>query len=96
MSLIPRLFPEEPAQAATPRPAQQIARGTTQARYHHFALAVDILSEIAQGTVPADQVLYHHFRKLPQMGARDRGIVAESVYGVLRQRRSLAWRMGVG
>ncbi|MGD9887673.1 MAG: RsmB/NOP family class I SAM-dependent RNA methyltransferase [Halothiobacillaceae bacterium] len=96
MSLMPRLFPEEPTQPATPRPAQQIARGKAQARYHHFALAVEILSEIAQGTVPADQVLYHHFRKLPQMGARDRGIVAESVYGVLRQRRSLAWRMGVG
>lgn len=92
MSLIPRLFPEEPA---APRPAKQVARNAMQARYHHFALAVEILQEIAQGTVPADQVLYHQFRKRPQMGARDRGVVAESVYGVLRQRRSLAWRMGV-
>ena len=66
-----------------------------RARYHHFTLAVDILEEIAQGRFPADQVLHHQFRKRPQMGARDRGVVAESVYGVLRTRRSLAWRMKV-
>lgn len=66
-----------------------------RARYHHFALAVEILTEIAQGRLPADQVIHHHFRQRPQMGARDRGVVAESVYGVLRSRRSLAWRMKV-
>ncbi|MEW5838995.1 MAG: RsmB/NOP family class I SAM-dependent RNA methyltransferase [Pseudomonadota bacterium] len=93
MSLLPRIFPDQPAQNAAPKPAQ--ARNAMQARYHHFALAVEILQDIAQGTLPADQVLYHQFRKRPQMGARDRGVVAESVYGVLRLRRSLAWRMGV-
>ncbi len=66
-----------------------------RARYHHFALAVEILEEIAKGRIPADQVIHHHFRQRPQMGARDRGVVAESVYGVLRSRRSLAWRMKV-
>ena len=95
MSLMPRLFPEEPAPTLAPKPAQQRATGAMQARYHHFALAVEVLQDIAQGAVPADQVLYHQFRKRPQMGARDRGVVAESVYGVLRQRRSFAWRMGV-
>jgi len=66
-----------------------------RARYHHFALAVEILGEIAQGRAPADQVIHHRFRQRPQMGARDRGVVAETVYGVLRNRRSLAWRMKV-
>ncbi|MDM7322880.1 MAG: RsmB/NOP family class I SAM-dependent RNA methyltransferase [Gammaproteobacteria bacterium] len=66
-----------------------------RARYHHFALAVEILEEIAKGRIPADQVIHHHFRQRPQMGVRDRGVVAESVYGVLRSRRSLAWRMKV-
>ncbi|HET19136.1 MAG TPA: RsmB/NOP family class I SAM-dependent RNA methyltransferase [Chromatiales bacterium] len=66
-----------------------------RARYHHFALALEILEEIARGRVPADQVIHHHFRQRPQMGARDRGVVAETVYGVLRTRRSLAWRMKV-
>ncbi|MEF3193538.1 MAG: RsmB/NOP family class I SAM-dependent RNA methyltransferase [Halothiobacillaceae bacterium] len=64
-----------------------------RARHHHFALAVEILEQIAQGRMPADQVIHHHFRQRPQMGARDRGVVAETVYGVLRTRRSLAWRM---
>lgn len=64
-----------------------------RARYHHFALAVEILEEIAQGRYPADQVIHHQFRQRPQMGARDRGVVAETVYGVLRNRRSLAWRL---
>ncbi len=66
-----------------------------RARYHHVALAVEILEEIAKGRIPADQVIHHHFRQRPQMGARDRGVVAESVYGVLRSRRGLAWRMKV-
>lgn len=92
MSLLSRIFPDVSPKAES---AALAARRTFQARYHHFALALDILHTIAQGTLPADQVLYHQFRRHPQMGARDRGIVAESVYGVLRQRRSLAWRMGV-
>ncbi len=74
---------------------QMTSPAAFRARYHHFGLAVEIMQEIAQGSAPADQVLYHHFRQRPQMGARDRGVVAESVYGVLRNRRSLAWRMKV-
>ncbi|MEW6445550.1 MAG: RsmB/NOP family class I SAM-dependent RNA methyltransferase [Pseudomonadota bacterium] len=81
--------PREPARA---RPAGGQPR-MGSCRYHHFALALEVLEEIARGRVPADQVLYHQFRQRPQMGARDRGVVAETVYGVLRTRRSLAWRM---
>ncbi|MGK0674505.1 MAG: RsmB/NOP family class I SAM-dependent RNA methyltransferase [Halothiobacillaceae bacterium] len=66
-----------------------------RARDHHVALALEILEEIAKGRIPADQIIRHHFRQRPQMGVRDRGVVAEGVYGVLRSRRSLAWRMGV-
>ncbi len=67
-----------------------------RARYPHFALARDILGELADGLIPADQLITQHFRGSPQMGARDRRLVAEAVYGVLRARRSLAWRMQVG
>ncbi len=81
-----------PRETAPARPAGGQPR-VGSCRYHHFALAVEVLEEIAQGRTPADQVLYHQFRQRPQMGARDRGVVAETVYGVLRTRRSLAWRM---
>lgn len=60
-----------------------------QMRFHHFNAAVELLRSIAWGTRPADRVLDGYFREHPKMGKKDRGAVAELVYGVLRQRRLL-------
>ncbi|HUF80044.1 MAG TPA: RsmB/NOP family class I SAM-dependent RNA methyltransferase [Burkholderiales bacterium] len=38
---------------------------------------------------PADSVLHDFFRERPALGAGDRAFVAESVYGVLRRKRSV-------
>lgn len=38
---------------------------------------------------PADVVLKHHFREHKSLGARDRAIIADTVYSVLRRRRLL-------
>jgi len=38
---------------------------------------------------PADSALKHFFRDNPQLGQRDRGIVADTVYAALRRRRLL-------
>lgn len=59
-------------------------------RPFHFQLARDTLAEALRGKVPADQLLQQAFREHRKMGARDRALVAETVYDVLRHRRSLA------
>jgi len=40
---------------------------------------------------PADLALRQHFRSHPQLGRRDRGLIAETVFDVLRQRRLYAY-----
>ncbi|MBL8379723.1 MAG: RsmB/NOP family class I SAM-dependent RNA methyltransferase [Burkholderiales bacterium] len=52
--------------------------------------AVRALSAVLAGTTAADAALSQHFREHRTLGQADRGWIAEIVYAVLRQRRSLA------
>ncbi len=55
------------------------------------ASVVDVLQEIRCSPLPADTVLQQFFRKHRKMGKRDRAFVAETVYGMLRHYRRLAY-----
>jgi len=55
-----------------------------------FKSAVELFDAILTGTLPADAQMERYFRAHPQLGVRDRGYVAETVYACLRRRRSLA------
>lgn len=50
-----------------------------------------VLQEIFCSPLPADTVLQQFFRKHRKMGKRDRAFVAETVYGMLRHYRCLAY-----
>ena len=52
------------------------------------------LAEILRFARPADQVLSAQFRRYPGLGPRERSLIAESVFAVLRRRRSLAAAAG--
>ena len=43
--------------------------------------AAELLETILTGKLPADAQMEKYFRAHPQMGVRDRGFVAETVYG---------------
>ena len=49
----------------------------------------ELLGLILDGTMPADKQMELFFRNNRQMGKRDRGFVAETVYGCLRRLRTL-------
>ncbi|HEY0720864.1 MAG TPA: hypothetical protein VGE50_06385, partial [Gammaproteobacteria bacterium] len=51
--------------------------------------ASELLALILAGTMPADKQMELYFRNNRQMGKRDRGFVAETVYGCLRRLRLL-------
>ncbi len=51
--------------------------------------AVELLQRILGGKLPADRQMESYFRAHRNMGVRDRGFVAETVYGCLRERRLL-------
>jgi len=51
--------------------------------------AAAALADLLTFAQPADAVLSAFFRKRPKLGGRDRGFIAESVYGVLRRLRGL-------
>ena len=44
------------------------------------------LREVLRLSGPADGCLSHYFREHPKLGSRERGVIAEAVYNVLRQR----------
>ena len=46
----------------------------------------DALREVLRLTGPADVVLSRYFRDHPKLGGRERGMIAEAVYALLRQR----------
>jgi 16S rRNA (cytosine967-C5)-methyltransferase len=46
----------------------------------------EVLREILRFTGPADSILSRYFREHPRLGGRERGAIAEAVYGVLRNR----------
>lgn len=70
------------------RPAGPVTRGP-------LAHAAIVLGEVLQFAHPADAVLSRYFRENRQLGHRDRGLVAESVYGILRRLRWLRRICGV-
>ncbi|MBS1229437.1 MAG: Fmu (Sun) domain protein [Proteobacteria bacterium] len=53
-----------------------------------------LLSELLRSTFPADLVVSRYFRQNRELGHADRGFVAETVYSVLRRKRSLSARCG--
>jgi 16S rRNA (cytosine967-C5)-methyltransferase len=52
------------------------------------------LAEVLKLVYPADSVLSRFFRENPKLGQRDRAVVAETVYAVLRRRRLLQRLVG--
>lgn len=46
----------------------------------------DALREVLRFTAPADSVLSRYFREHPRLGGRERGMIAEAVYALLRHR----------
>ncbi|MFL6716032.1 MAG: SAM-dependent methyltransferase, partial [Burkholderiaceae bacterium] len=46
----------------------------------------EVLREILRFTGPADNTLSRYFRDHPRLGSRERGVVAEAVYGLLRNK----------
>ncbi len=61
----------------------------TPALFHHAEV---LLAELLRSSFPADAVVSRYFRQQRALGHADRAFVAESVYAVLRRKRSLAAR----
>lgn len=61
-----------------------------------FAHAETLLRELLRFEQPADAVVSRYFRQHHQLGHADRGFVAETVFAVLRKKRSLEARCGAG
>jgi len=55
----------------------------------HLRQSAELLKIILDGTLPADVQMDRYFRAHREMGSRDRGEVAETVYGCLREKRLL-------
>jgi 16S rRNA (cytosine967-C5)-methyltransferase len=53
--------------------------------------SAELLGAILAGNAPADALMERYFRAHPNMGGRDRGVVAETVYACLRRQRFLAY-----
>ena len=54
-----------------------------------IAAAVDVTATLLEFSQPADAVLSNYFRNNRHLGSRDRGIVADTAYAVLRRKRFL-------
>jgi 16S rRNA (cytosine967-C5)-methyltransferase len=52
--------------------------------------------EVLKFSAPADALLSAHFRHHPKLGAHDRALIADCVYGVLRRLLALRWLMPEG
>jgi 16S rRNA (cytosine967-C5)-methyltransferase len=72
----------KPAAAAPTAPEGAVSRPL-------FIQATQALSAVLAFDFPADAVLSRHFRDNRELGHRDRGFIAEAVYGVLRRLRWL-------
>lgn len=46
----------------------------------------EVLREVLRFTAPADGTLSRFFREHPKLGGRERGVIAEAVYGLLRNK----------
>src|SRR6202008_3923362 len=73
-----------------PRPAHRAVRVTRELLAHAAAAGAMVL----RGNAPADQLLSRYFREHRNLGQNDRAFVAESVFAVLRRRRSLEAAVG--
>ena len=53
-----------------------------------------LLAELLRSPFAADAVVSRYFRQHRELGHKDRGFIAETVYAVLRRKRSLSarWR----
>lgn len=51
-----------------------------------IAYTEEVLREILRFTGPADGTLSRYFRDHPKLGSRERGVIAEGVYGLLRNK----------
>ncbi len=54
-----------------------------------FRQAQELVESLLDFAVPADQVIERYFKANRQMGSKDRGFAAETVYGILRHLREL-------
>ena len=91
--------PSTPGGDAGGRPVKGARRGRGGGRQAHQAghpvshLAsrlLEVLDLALAGTEPADRVLRESFRASPGLGRRERGLVAETVFDILRRRRFYA------
>ena len=48
-----------------------------------------VIGESQRTSRPADGLLHNFFRENPKLGARDRAVIAEGLFGYLRRKRSL-------
>src|SRR6476620_4464816 len=46
----------------------------------------EVLREVLRFTGPADGTLSRYFREHPRLGGRERGMIAESIYAILRNK----------
>jgi 16S rRNA (cytosine967-C5)-methyltransferase len=53
--------------------------------------AIELLQQIDEGRVPADDIVGEYFRRHRFAGAKDRAAISEHIYAVLRQRAMLDW-----
>ena len=60
---------------------------TIQITAPQLEAAADALAEVLRFQSPADGVLSAYFRSERKLGQRDRAVIAETVYGVLRHLR---------
>lgn len=77
-----------PARSPGPRQDQALAEDGVVSRAL-MAHAIQVLRAVLTFEHPADAVLSRYFRENREIGQRDRGFIAESVYGVVRRMRWL-------
>ncbi len=56
----------------------------------------EVLREVLSLAAPADSTLSQYFRSHPKFGSRERGVIAEAVYAVLRNKRFYTDFAGIG
>ncbi|MEY4864480.1 MAG: hypothetical protein RLZ51_2575 [Pseudomonadota bacterium] len=83
--------PSSGGRAAQGSRASHGARPAQAAGLSLFEQICSALDEVLALRGPADMVLRQHFKAHPQLGRRDRGLIAETVFDVLRNRRLYAY-----
>lgn len=59
-----------------------------------FSAILDVLATALGFTGPADAVLSRHFRDNRKLGSKDRHVIAETVFGILRHLPQIEWLVG--